>query len=550
MKQTQKKPKKRSSSLLPFLIAVPIISVVFLFITENKADANFSYPDTVSVISESSTWWNDKYAYRRRIVLDSLDRTVLNLNHSQLVVEGKSNSDGSDLKIVGQSKEGFKEVYATVSSPDSVSASVVIKDNIDLKGYEYYLYYGNKVVANPTEIIDEGEIDDSNYVIVGEEEAPIVQLKNLRKWVLKENASILPLSVATTQDLKDYSITLVSKDFKKKSASIQNNLLNIEISELEPGEQSFFVVLKKEGSAIRSNTVTFLVSEPIYIAWTVDWEGVDPGKANMEALGNMARDYKIPLTHFYNPRLYINVKVTDFREKEITTWLKNRLADGDDMAMHLHMQFDMVEEAGINAKYDDVTWDNGLSGYDMPSTVYSYEEYLKILQWGKNKLVEMGLPEPKGYRAGGWFANMNNMKAIKDAGFTYDSTSRVPVAMGENNMAQDWRISNTTQPYKISENDLSSETEPTMNLLEVPNNGGDSFWLETETLKESFAANYDAGTIVGEKKLITFTTSPDWFPIDEPKLNDLWTEIRDYRNDIDKGPVKFVTIKEYLEATK
>ncbi|MEO6728831.1 MAG: hypothetical protein ABIM99_02820, partial [Candidatus Dojkabacteria bacterium] len=307
-----------------------------------------------------------------------------------------------------------------------------------------------------------------------------------------------------------------------------------------------FVIRKTDNQIIRSNTTEFIVSEPIYIAWTIDWEGIDPGKQNLENVAKIADEYKVPLSHFFSPRTLINLKIPESRKKEILNWLKNRIYNnGDEIDMLLHFQFDLVEEAGVDAKFKEQTWDNGLSGYDIPGTVYNYDEYTKILNWGKQKIIEAGLPAPKGFRAGGWFINEENLRAVKDTGFLYDSSSIKPIELGENKMLQDWNVTNITQPYLISPSNKNSISQSTDSLVEIPINGGDSYISSKEEIMDNFTSNYSSNTSSNTSKLIVYSSSPEWIETGKESLENLFATVSNFRYDIDRGPIKFVTLSDW-----
>lgn len=532
------------SPFFKLLIPIVIIAGIFLFITKSRADSSFDIP-TFTDSRNDYKWWNNDYAYRRKIVPSQDIDQIVKLNHSQLVIDNKSSANASDLKIILNDEDSFEEVSIDITNPDQIETyiSFVYRKNSG----DVYLYYGNKSdLPEP----NSRELKYSNVnqtAALSDEEVPELSILIQRKWNLKEKNSRMLLQVNDYGEVNNASYYYFIDDSKTAlSLDIQNNIASIDFSNIEDGNHKLFVVRRSEGGTIRSNTTEFIASQPIYLSWTIDWEGIDPGKQNLESVASLADQYKIPLSHFFNPRTLINLKIPESRKKEILNWIKNRIENnGDEVDMLLHFQFDLVEEADVSAKFKETTWDNGLNGYDMPGTVYNYDEYLKILNWGKQKIIEAGLPEPKGYRAGGWFINEENLRAVKDSGFLYDSSAVKPIELGENKMMQDWQITNISQPYKISPTNKNLKAENKNALVEIPINGGDSYINSYEETLQNFTDNYSSNTYSNTSKLIVYSSSPEWIEAGKESLENLFATVSNFRYDIDRGPIKFVTLSDW-----
>lgn len=559
----RKKDKKRRSLLLLVLFFVG--TGLFLAYRGNLS-AEIIIPESATVNSDDDQWWDSNYAYRRKIKLaSSLTEQGFKLNHAALVVDGKANANGSDLKIIGQKNNDFVEVPFQAGGLDSTNAELVFdptKFKLDL----FYLYYGNKFPT--TEGSDTPEVlglttdnSSTSKAELGIEESPELVVTSLKKWVLKEHASeSLFLRVNSKKNLDTSAIFYVVVDEtrdQKEKVTLTEGSIKYDPSQLKVGVHQLYIIMQSPDGIVRSNTITFYYTAPIYVAWTVDWEGSVPEQKYVDLMGAVSDDYVIPITHFFNPRLYIYLRASEVRKKELSTWVAQRLEKkGDDIALHIHMQHDLVEEAGVTAKYNNTGWDNGTSGYDIPSTAYSYNDILKIIKWGKNELEEgmqkyanFELPELQGYRAGGWFANLDTLKAIQEAGFIYDSSGREAFPIGQNKVTQPWDLKNTSQPYFPNATDQNQTNTPTLNILEVPNNGADSYWSDAKALLANFYANYDPTKLPETDKLIVYLSHPDWFYIDDPKLRELFDVIKRFRNDYDLGPVKFVTLRDYLKSS-
>jgi len=541
--------KKKKNRFFKILLITLFAGTFYFFYQRNFAETNFDIPETVTSGSETP-WWDSSYAYRRKINVSSKTQGYVEINHAQLNIENKSNSDGSDLKIVALEDKGYVVVPFTYNTLNSLQTRIYFDPNISNSDI-FYIYYGNKgaELQNMDSNVQGLQNSQTQFILL-DEESPLLKISSLKKWILKEK-DIPKLNLLVSTDLNinsDNTYFLIDNNKKLNTLEISRGSVEIPLDSVKTGEHKLYLVSNINGNIYRSNNITFNLSAPVYVAWTLDWEGVEPQQQFLNMVADIAADYNIKLTHFFSPRILINVKIAPQRKRELVNWVLNRYNNlGEEIAMHLHMHHDMVEEAGVTAKYNAQTWDRGSTGFDTPSTEYNYFEYLKILRWGKAKMVEFGLPEPKGFRAGGWFANIDNLKAMKDAGFVYDSSGRVSFPIGQNRMTQPWQMTSRTQPYYISESDQNSSSKPSLGLLEIPNNGLDSYWSDAETLIQNFYDNYTPNSVLNKSVLVTYLSHPEWFNIDDPKLRTLFDELNKYRIDFDNGPVKFVTLSEWMD---
>lgn len=543
-----KHPKKKNNhKFIKIFIVILLVGGVFFFVNKNFAETALTFPESPSSDSSEISWWNSDYSYRKRIEISNNEKGYIELNHAALGVDLKSNDDGSDIVIIGNNETKSTEIPYEFDKFGQITTKIAFDPSV-FKFDNYYLYYGNKsLLGKPYINAKQSTINMKNLFNLKDEEKTKIVITAPKRWILTEsdNVSKVSVKVTSSESITEVYYQLEGESEKKKSPLIQDSF-EIDLSNQDTGAKELVVAAFIEGKLERSNSLTFNLSKPIYVAWTLDWEGVDPSQEYLNMIADICTDYDVKLTHFFNPRIMINMKINSARKKELVNWVLNRHNNlGEEVAMHLHMHYDMIEEAGVKAKYDAPTWDKGVTGYDTPSTAYSYSEYLKILQWGKNKMIEAGLPSPEGFRAGGWFANLDTLRAMQDAGFLYDSSARVPFQIGQNKVSQPWNITTKTQPYKISQSDQSKDIEPTLNLLEIPNNGLDSYWSEVDELIQNFYDNYSPNTIADKSRIITYLSHPEWFYIDEPKVRELFDEISKFREDLDLGPIKFVTLSEW-----
>lgn len=523
--------------------------VAYLYNTQIASSADIKVPESATFEADT-IWWDESYAFRREILSDNLGSVTFEINHANMVIEKKSLRDGSDLQIVEVQADKPYPIDTKISNPDSTTTKVNFNKTSSQK---YYLYYA---AQNPTTNLStiSSDLFSTTDVDLGPEESSIITALPIKYWYLDQNQNSnieLKLSSSIQLDPKAQAYLYNISTQELLAANIKSDIVSTPISTFGIGETSIALIIYNNAKVYRSNTISLTTSKPVYVAWSLDWEGVDPTEANLSKVEKIASDYNIPITHFFNPRVLMFSDITQYRREEIVDWvLRRQTENNDEIAMHMHMQHDMVEAAGIVPKDNEPSWNGDTRGYDTPSTVYTYEEYKKLLEWAKQKFSEYGLPVPKGYRAGGWFANEEILRAIEDAGFLYDSSGRKAFALGTVGFIQPWELSVTSQPYYPSYSDQNKTIEnDKMKLLEIPNNGLDSYWSESTELINNFYANYTPTEVLNESKIVVYLSHPEWFEIDDPKLRELFTELQNYRNDLDRGPVVFVTIEQYLNQT-
>ena len=329
--------------------------------------------------------------------------------------------------------------------------------------------------------------------------------------------------------------------------NFQKNLYQatIDCADLTPGEYQLQAILTLDASQVKSAPITLYVSYPVYVAWTLDWEGYDVPQANLETIDRIANEHNLPITHFYNPHLLTTNSIPDDRKQYLASWVKNRQSVHQDaIGLHLHMFPNMVTAAGVTPLEQPNHWGTlSADGYDIPFSEYSYADQVQILNWSKTVFRENGLEEPTIFRAGGWFVDEIALQSLEDTGFVLDSSGRTKYQLGDNQMSGYWDLAPTTQPYQPSMQDQNQDIAPQMQIWEFPNNGADSWEYTSEQLIKRFNDNYHTGT-TNQKVLITYLSHPEWFDVDQPKIESLFKYIDQYSYQADQGPVVYLTLEQ------
>lgn len=288
----------------------------------------------------------------------------------------------------------------------------------------------------------------------------------------------------------------------------------ITAEDFQPGVHSLTIVV----GVWESVPVEFTVTYPLYVTWTFDWEGYDVKQEHLDTIARQSEVHGIPLTHFFNPRIYTNPELSSERAQELTEWVINRRDhNGDAIGLHLHMQPDIVQAAGVEVREDAQHWGSNLKdGYDVLTSEYSYDDMVKMLNWSKNVFENQGLGTPIMYRAGGWYADGETLRAVHDTGFKVDSSARTEYAFGHDNVAGHWHVAADQNPYRINLDD-QNDTNGTSRLWEFPNTGADSWSFSAQQMIERFELQHNE--VLTEPRVVTFLSHPEWYHVDAPKMD-------------------------------
>lgn len=538
-------------------------------------------PDAVSfkkdLIREQSWpfWWDHSYGYFQELTIhnDANDNPLLKNTwvsfgwaHKNAVAAGQSQSNGSDVRIVYfDDKNGFIELPFVFENIGK-NSTIKFKLSGDIPGHtnsdKYFLYYGNSSddkypVSKETPIsVASVKIDLSSLY------SPKLSGKSNRKWILKQGSTEQRTLLYTVQldksipedSLVSYKILNTSLRGSMDSLGGRRFQASIKISELDAGVYQIQAVARPKENKLKlyeSSYTSVNLSYPLYVVWTQDWEGTDVDDYKLNGLNNLANKYQIPLTHFFNPRIYVSSAVKKARADLMTLWVINRQKYyGDDIQLHLHMWYDMVAAAGVKPIYGPTVPWLYRDGGGVPASLYSVEDFKKILNWSRQIFLDNGLDSPIAFRAGGWFADTNTFKSLEEAGFQIDSSGRTyPSNARQQAYPPPWNLKATTQPFKPNRSDINSSKSPTFNVWEFPNNGADSYWYNTNELINRFDQNYPhKGAILTKPVVVTYLSHPPFFVTDQPKMNAVFAYIQNFINRDDKGPVVYSNLSGVFDS--
>jgi hypothetical protein len=139
-------------------------------------------------------------------------------------------------------------------------------------------------------------------------------------------------------------------------------------------------------------------------------------------------------------------------------------------------------------------------------SAYTEQEFTALLEAADALFVANGLGKPTSFRAGGWTADRNVLRALAAAGYVADTSANNWVRMEEwegvgSGVLYDWNrthwgsIGDTSQPYYPSQTDVLVEGADAIGVLEVPDNGILVDYVRAEEMIEIFEANWPGGAL-------------------------------------------------------
>jgi hypothetical protein len=305
--------------------------------------------------------------------------------------------------------------------------------------------------------------------------------------------------------------------------------------------------LAREDSVV-ATSAEFVVSQPEYVVWTLDFEGDAAGDGELANTAAIADALGIPMTLMWNPRVWTTSQVGASRADAMLSWVKARATKGDEIALHLHMWTDFVRAAGV-APRTAPSWSGRGDGYDVPMTVYDESESRTLIDFALKLVAEHDLPRPTTFRAGGQFANAANLRALASRGFVADCSAVPAGSFGR--LQYPWTLTADAQPYRPSSNDANAAGD--LPLLEAPTIGGNTFGHTSASIAPIARANVSflapQGEIAKDRRAITLVSHPATIGANErAAIESLFAAFAPLRYDRDTGPLRFVTLAQLARA--
>jgi len=300
-------------------------------------------------------------------------------------------------------------------------------------------------------------------------------------------------------------------------------------------------------------------THPLYVLATTDWDYSDAGQAAMDFHDDLhAMHPGVKITHFLGPYTFTDPALSDARKQEIVDWITGmRDRHGDEIGLHIHPYCHFVEYAGLTCHIDESTvYDTDTSGYTIGLWAYGEQEFGTLLRTADTLFEDHGLGKPVTFRAGGWTATIDTLRALADDGFIADTSALnwakieewIPTG-GQHYTLYQWNmehwssIGDTSQPYYPNDGDVLSSAGPALSILEVPDNAAMVDYVSVDEMDGIFRANWD-----GQPLAAPATLMMGWHPSMTfsygSRVQGLFTITDRYTAERHQGPVVYALLRD------
>ncbi|MFZ9000627.1 MAG: hypothetical protein ACO20H_04955 [Bacteriovoracaceae bacterium] len=207
---------------------------------------------------------------------------------------------------------------------------------------------------------------------------------------------------------------------------------------------------------------------------TVDWEGRCLEEENLLAMEKFNQEFPhIPTLHFMNAAYFTKGLDNSLVEKRIKRVIKNN----DLLGLHIHCWRSLVEKSGLDFRLGpSFVYKDGIPtqelqkddcGHDLSLSAYNHNEVIKLIKTSEDILKKYNLLNRPYFRAGGWMANSDTLKALKECHYTHDFSAVPPELLKAKRKNE--TLYKMIEPLWADINTLSRPYEILPNLWELPN---------------------------------------------------------------------------------
>ncbi|MCA9679271.1 MAG: hypothetical protein H6709_05020 [Kofleriaceae bacterium] len=334
--------------------------------------------------------------------------------------------------------------------------------------------------------------------------------------------------------------------------------LTADIGGLAAGDHA--VLLAADSAPTAFARVPFVRTHPLYFMMTTDWDFSDPTAVSTDFMDQLHDDHpSLLITHFVGPYTFTDPAVSDAREAELVSWIKAQRDDhGDEIGLHIHPYCNFVEYAGLTCNIDDSTvYSTDATGYTVQVAAYGDADFRTLLETADQLFMERGLGKPITFRAGGWTASIETMRALAATGYVADTSANNWARMEEwdtprGGTLYDWNmehwasIGDTSQPYYPNQDDILADTAPTLDILEVPDNAIMVDYVSVDEMVEIFDENWDgvSGLTRPTSYMMGFHPSDRFTADEQDRVDGMVSHVEDYLAVDGNGPVVFALLRD------
>lgn len=397
---------------------------------------------------------------------------------------------------------------------------------------------------------------------------PDYRIERVRNWLLVGNAVTpgddqIEVQVFAPDGVDTVDVWLDDEPGVRLAHGDQGDFRQVlEAGHLAPGEHE--LLFAADGADTAFARLVVRRSHPLYLVVTNDWDDPDNSDSSLEQQERLRMFHpELRMTHFVGPYTYTAPTVTAERRQLLTDWvLGMREAHGDEIGLHIHPYCNFIDTTGVACRSEPSTVYAGgdETGYTVMCSAYSDQEFTDILLAADALFQEHGLGKPTSFRAGGWTAELGTLRALAAAGYLADASANNWARMEEwqgqqNGVLYEWNrehwasIGDTSQPYYPSDSDILAGGEPSLPVLEVPDNGILVDYVTGEEMIEIFDANWDRQSPLAQPLVYSIGYHPPNFVSEyRVRITEALTHAEEFLASRDAGPVVYATVSEMADV--
>ena len=397
---------------------------------------------------------------------------------------------------------------------------------------------------------------------------PDYRIEHVRNWLLVGNAvtpghDTIEMQVFAPGGVETVDVWLDDQPGVRLERGEEGDFRQVlDAADLATGEHELLFAADRDDTAFARLVVRR--SHPLYLVVTNDWDDADNSDGSLEQQERLRGFHpELKMTHFVGPYTYTDPTITPERQQFLTGWVLDQHEQyGDEIGLHIHPYCNFVDTTGVTCRTEPSTvYSQGdETGYTVMCAAYSEEEFTDLLLAADAIFEENGLGKPTSFRAGGWTADLGTLRALANADYVADASANNWARMEEwqgqqNGVLYTWNMENwatigdTSQPYYPSDADILAAGEPSIPVLEVPDNGILVDYVTGEEMIEVFDANWDGETPLDHPIVYSIGYHPPNFVSEyRVRITEALTHAEQFLASGDAGPVVYATVSEMADV--
>lgn len=330
---------------------------------------------------------------------------------------------------------------------------------------------------------------------------------------------------------------------------------DLDIGDVPAGEHD--VIIAADGSEVGAGYVLFSRTHPLYFLVSTDWDFAEPGQISLDYHDQIRTNHPdVLFTHFIGPYTFTDPNLTEQRKTDLAAWaIARRDMYGDEIGLHIHPWCHFVESAGLTCVTDQSTvYQTDATGYTIKLEAYGQANFETLLTRADEIFVERGLGKPVTFRAGGWTASIDTLKALAAKGYVADTSANNWARMEEwrgNGNLYTWNMTNwsmigdTSQPYYPNTTDKQSGAAPHVPILEVPDNAIMVDYVTRAEMVEIFGKVWPGDALTEPRTyMMGFHPSQNMSVGEYNRIDGILDHADMYRASLHLGPVVYTRLKD------